>query len=114
MAMAPQMSELTLGARMRLARHGARLNQTELARRLHISRDSLGDYEADRTDPPSRIIRGWAEETSTSADWLLFGGTRVYLQAKRPTLRGLPGGRAGQRERSPRPRSIHAVPSPKS
>lgn len=93
MALSPQMADLSLGSRIRLARQNAGLRIGELARSAGVSRDSLSDYEVDRTDPPAKVLRAIAEATNVSADWLLFGTTRVNLDGVRSTLRVLPGSR---------------------
>lgn len=87
MASTPQMGDLSLGARIRLAREEAGLTIKELARRIDVSRDSLSDYENDVTGPPATKLGRIAEETDTSADWLLWGATRPLLNADEPAHR---------------------------
>lgn len=77
MAGAPQMADVSLGTRIRLARGTAGMTMRELAKRIGVHPDSLSDYENDRTDPPAKALRAIAEVADVSADWLLFGGTRV-------------------------------------
>jgi transcriptional regulator with XRE-family HTH domain len=82
MANSPQMADIGLGSRIRLARTTARMTITGLAERIGVSRDSLSDYENEKTDPPASVIRKIAEELDTSADWLLFGDTRRKFDGK--------------------------------
>ncbi len=77
MAYAPQMSDLSLGARLRLARLQAGLTTAELARRLGVARETVSAWEHGRQEPKASYLRAIAEVTGSSADWILFGATRA-------------------------------------
>ncbi len=76
-ATAPQMTDLSVGARLRLVRQSAHLSVVEMSRRVGVSRESWTEYEGDKRDFPSRVLARIAEEFNVSADWLLFGASRV-------------------------------------
>jgi len=89
MATAPQMADVSLGARMRFARLAVNVSVTEAARRCDVSRDSWTDYERDRRSVPSDVLTKFADEFNVSADWLLFGATRPKLNGRVPKTRDL-------------------------
>jgi transcriptional regulator with XRE-family HTH domain len=91
MATSPQMADLSLGQRIRLARTNAGLTMKELAARIGVHPDSISDYEADRTDPSARVLGAISLETNVSADWLLIGATRAYPSGKPSHLRLIHG-----------------------
>lgn len=99
MASAPQMKELSLGQRLKLARDAAGFTQTALAERVGRSRESYSDYERDIVDPPASVLRMVAEVCNVSADWLLFGATRVKRDRERPRLGVVEGEGAGSAHR---------------
>jgi transcriptional regulator with XRE-family HTH domain len=70
---APQMSDLTVGARIRLARELAGVSMAEAARRCGRSRESWNDYEHDRLPMRASVLRAFAEIFDVSVDWILFG-----------------------------------------
>lgn len=79
MALSPQMADLSLARRLRLARDSAGLTQVELAARIGMSRDRVSDYE-NGAALPSDALSAICEALDVSADWLLFGATRVKLR----------------------------------
>lgn len=63
----------TLGDRLRKAREHAGFEQGELAARIGISRNTVGNYELDRGQrgPKMLVLRAWAHECDVPLDWLL-------------------------------------------
>lgn len=82
------MGDLSLGARLRLAREQTGMKLGAAAQAIGVSRDSLSDYENDITEPGAMKLKNAAEVYGTSADWLLWGRSRVKPHAKdaRPSL----------------------------
>lgn len=69
-----------LAARIRKARLGAHLSQSELARRLKITRGAVANWEsASGVLPATERLQRIARETGVSFEWLATGrGTRIY------------------------------------
>lgn len=61
----------TLGERIRKARLDAALDQTQLAQRLGIARQTLSRWESDLTGPRVADLRRLADLTGVPAAWLL-------------------------------------------
>lgn len=61
----------TLGKRIRLARGNA--SQDVFARRIQVSKGSLGFYERDENLPNSDVILKICSATGVTLDWLLLG-----------------------------------------
>lgn len=60
----------TLGELLAKLRKDAGLDQAELAERLHVARNSVSNYENDRSAPPFAVVAGWAAACGASLDWL--------------------------------------------
>jgi transcriptional regulator with XRE-family HTH domain len=65
--------ELTLGERLRYARQHARLEQTQLATLLGLSRQSISNYERDQRRPSKAVLLAWSIETDTPQEWIREG-----------------------------------------
>ena len=90
MALSPQMADLSLGQRIRLARDAEGMSQRELAEKIGMSRDRISDYE-NGADVPSGALRAICEVLNVASDWLLFGATRAYLHGRVRRLRLIHG-----------------------
>jgi transcriptional regulator with XRE-family HTH domain len=79
------MKDLSIGRRLAIAREDAELTQDQLASKLGVSRDTLSSWEnSDATNryPPADILKRLCEETGVTADWILWGESRVILTGK--------------------------------
>lgn len=66
--------EWTLGDRMRKARELTGLERAEFAAELGISRNTVTNYEHDKTERPRMLVlRSWALRCGVSLDWLQHG-----------------------------------------
>ncbi len=65
--------EWTLGDRLRKAREDAGLSQSQLATRLAVSRNTIGNAETGSHRPLPITIKAWADETGVPHAWLLTG-----------------------------------------
>jgi transcriptional regulator with XRE-family HTH domain len=66
----------TLAERVRQTRIRAGMSQAELARRIHISKNSMNKIESGKTpDPSSSVVKAVADTLGVSVDYLLG---RVY------------------------------------
>lgn len=68
--MTPQVTPAT---RLRLAREAAGLEQTELAERIGVARNTVSRYELGLSDPKLGIAARWAAATGVSLDWIATG-----------------------------------------
>ena len=88
-----------LGERIALLRRGLGWNQSELARRLHISTSAVGMYEQGRREPSLSAVVEMAAALEVSADYLLTGkpltpeDTAAITRAAQ--MQGKPGRRGG-------------------
>jgi transcriptional regulator with XRE-family HTH domain len=62
-----------LSDRLRVAREGAGLSQTALAREAGICRQSVQNYESGSTTAKTHILMAWAVITGFDYDWLRSG-----------------------------------------
>jgi len=60
----------TLSDKLRKARLEAGLEQAELASEIGISRNTVTNYEAGRTEPRRPVLLAWAMRTGVALDWL--------------------------------------------
>jgi transcriptional regulator with XRE-family HTH domain len=65
--------QFTMADRLRKAREVAGLGQDELARELGVSRNTVGNYEAERVQPRRAVLMAWAMRTQVPLAWLLNG-----------------------------------------
>lgn len=79
---------------IRAARRGARLSQTELARRAGVAQSVISAYEADRREPGLRTLTKLIEATGHQLSFSLIPPPRNRL--------GLPDSRLGRRLRQHR------------
>ena len=65
--------EWTFGERLAKARKHARLNQAEMAERIHVSPSAIAKWESDRGEPRNfrDTIDAWSEVTGVDPAWLL-------------------------------------------
>jgi transcriptional regulator with XRE-family HTH domain len=70
---APSIPQWTLGDKLRKARECAGMDQEELARRIGISRNTVGNYELGRGQRPPKVVvlRAWAHECGVPYEWLV-------------------------------------------
>ena len=61
----------TLGDRLRKAREDAGIGSTEMARRLHLTRQTITNYERGHRPPAWLTLKVWAEMTEVDLDWLI-------------------------------------------
>lgn len=91
----------TLGDKLRKARVDAGLEQAELASEIGVSRNTVRNYEAEKTAPRRPVLLAWAMRTGVSLEWL--------TQDERPG----PDGDAGWAPRgsNPQPADYKGAPS---
>lgn len=65
--------EWTLSDRLRKAREDAGLSQQQLADRLAVSRNTVGNAETGARRPLPITIKAWADATGVPLPWLLTG-----------------------------------------
>ncbi len=70
---AGRVPEWTLGDRLRKAREEAGLSVQGMADALYRSRNTVGNYEADRSRPTAAIVKAWALRTGVPLAWLQGG-----------------------------------------
>lgn len=71
----------TLPDRLRKAREFAGLEQSELAARTHISRNTIGSYEGGKVRPKMAYLMLWAQACGVDLEWLLDGDSPVTRQS---------------------------------
>jgi transcriptional regulator with XRE-family HTH domain len=70
-------ADLTLGARMRMARLSAGLFLSGAAREVGVTKQAVGHWEMDRTEPPVSALQKLAKLYKINLMWLITGhGTR--------------------------------------
>jgi transcriptional regulator with XRE-family HTH domain len=74
-------SRLDLGGRLRTSRVAAGLEQRHLADRLHVSRQTVSNWERGTSEPNVSQFVAWAEMVGQSLEWLAEG-----LKAKAPAV----------------------------
>ena len=67
--------EFQLKDRMRLAREITRLDQSDFAERVGISRATVSNVERGATKPSKLVVRAWALATGVQLRWLETGET---------------------------------------
>lgn len=60
-----------IGDRIRDLRNRKRLSQTELAKLLHVSQQTVTKWETGKSEPSGSAINSIADYFNVSADWLL-------------------------------------------
>lgn len=61
--------------RLRIAREYAGLEQNELAERIGVSRNTIGNMEKGHTKPRQIVLNAWALATGVPVKWLEKGET---------------------------------------
>jgi len=73
----------SLGNRLRQARLDKNLTQSDVAKKIGVTRSIVARYESDTNDPSSENIKKLAELYEVSSDWLLelptFKNNNYYL-----------------------------------
>lgn len=61
----------TTGDRLRKAREWAGVGSQQMAEALGVTRNTITNYEHDRTEPTLSALRRWSEVTGVPVAWLL-------------------------------------------
>lgn len=77
--------------RMRKAREDAQLDQLQLADRIGMSRQTIGNYETGLTPPKRPILLSWAMACDVDIEWLTGDYTPPARAARRPNNPWLSG-----------------------
>lgn len=72
-AAGPVIPEFHVGDRLAKSLHHAGVSIAEMALRIGVSRQTIGNYLAGRTAPKLAVLRVWAEETGVPLEWLATG-----------------------------------------
>lgn len=78
-----------MGDRLAKARRYAGIDQADMARRLHLNRNTIGNYENDRTGPrgvPYPVLVAWAAECGVTVAWLLGDTENVEWSVTNPLV----------------------------
>lgn len=67
----------TLGDRLRKAREHAGLEQLELAHDIGVSRNTVANYEHDKTKARRPVVLAWAVRCGVPMEWLWTGSTEL-------------------------------------
>ena len=67
----------TLADRLRKAREHAGLEQSELADRMGVGRNTVSNYERAAHEPREIVLRAWATATGVPLEWLRTGLPRL-------------------------------------
>ncbi|MFC5701943.1 helix-turn-helix domain-containing protein [Cohnella faecalis] len=65
----------TFGNRLRNARNGKKLTQTDVAARLGLDFTTISKYENNKSEPDNEILRELANLYEVSVGWLITGST---------------------------------------
>lgn len=65
--------EWTMADRLRKAREVSDLDQTELAQRIDVSRQTISNYESGRVAPRKIVLKQWALATGVPLEWIETG-----------------------------------------
>ena len=71
--MAGKIPTWTLGERLRKARTDAGHTADTIAAELHVTPQTVRNYETGRTRPQHPMVNAWAEITDVDGDWLRHG-----------------------------------------
>lgn len=66
-----EVPQWTLGDRMRKARETRAIGVGEMAGIMMRNRNTINNYESDKTRPPRPVLDRWAEVTGTPLDWII-------------------------------------------
>ena len=72
----------TVGERIRLKRKSMGLSQEELAERMHVTAALISNYENDKVDIKSSVMRELAENLNTSVAYLIDGDPEIDTDIK--------------------------------
>jgi transcriptional regulator with XRE-family HTH domain len=61
---------MSVGDGMRLLMHQSGLNATDMARKLQVTRFTVGGWLNDRRPPSTPVLMAWAMVTGGSWEWL--------------------------------------------
>jgi transcriptional regulator with XRE-family HTH domain len=67
-------AEQTMGMRLRIGRNAARLYLSDVADKLGLSKQAVGHWESDRTEPTIASLRALAQLYGVTVGWLINGG----------------------------------------
>jgi len=73
----------TLGERLKLIQKDSGKTLPEFARSLGVSRDSLINYQQNRTAPDSRFLSAICEKYGVNPTWLLLGQGDAYIKEEK-------------------------------
>ncbi|MFC5701944.1 helix-turn-helix domain-containing protein [Cohnella faecalis] len=65
----------TFGNRLKYARNGKKLTQTDVANKLGIDFTTISKYENNKSEPDNEILRELASLYEVSVGWLITGST---------------------------------------
>ena len=74
--------DYTVGERIRLKRKSMGLSQEELAERMHVTAALISNYENDKVDIKSSVMRELAENLNTSVAYLMDGDPEIDTDIK--------------------------------
>lgn len=69
----PLFPQFTLGDRLEKALAHGHISVAEMALRLGVSRQTVGNYLAGRTVPKRAVLQVWADITHVPVEWLITG-----------------------------------------
>lgn len=72
----------TVGERIRLKRKSMGLSQEELAERMHVTAALISNYENDKVDIKSSVMRELAVNLNTSVAYLMDGDPEIDTDIK--------------------------------
>lgn len=64
-----------MGDRLRKSLDHADMSVAEMAEYLEVSRNTVGNYMAGKTQPPGAVLKLWAMRTGVPRQWLEIGKT---------------------------------------
>ena len=65
--------QIVLRHRLRIAREESGLGVSELAERMGVARNTVGNAEAGKGEPRKVVLNAWALATGVDINWLLTG-----------------------------------------
>lgn len=80
--------DTTAGARIRQARHSAKLTSANMAKTIHISRGYLSELENDKAEASDKVLRAMQVELGINPEFVRTGAGPVFEDVKKFTPRG--------------------------